>query len=119
MLKKPQPRFLLMSFSVLSVLILVLSACGSTGPGASTTTSAGTPVKGGTWINDLYEEPNSLITNASSETFSVMVDQSIYAPLFYGDVNGIIHPGLATVIPTVEPRLATIGGHRPFSAHSR
>lgn len=100
MLKKPQPRFLLMSFSVLSVLILILSACGSTGP-SSSTTSAGTPVKGGTWTDDLYEEPNSLITNASSQTFAVMVDQAIYAPLFYGDVNGIIHPGLASTIPSV------------------
>ena len=103
MLKKPRPRFLVMSFSVMSVLLMLLSACG--GPTSSTsttpTTSAGTPVKGGTWIDDLYEEPSSLIPNASSETFSDMVDQTIYSPLFYGDSNGIIHPGLATVIPTV------------------
>ena len=102
MLKKPRSRFLMMSFSALTVLLMLLSACGGTTSTSTTpTTSAGTPVKGGTWINDLYEEPDSLITNASSETFSVMVDQSIYAPLFYGDSNGILHPGLATVIPTV------------------
>jgi peptide/nickel transport system substrate-binding protein len=103
MLKKPRSRFLMLSFSALTVLLMLLSACGGTGPANSTTptTSTGTPVKGGTWIDDLYEEPNSLITNASSQTFAVMVDQSIYSPLFYGDSNGVIHPGLATVIPTV------------------
>ncbi len=102
MLKKPRSRFLMMSFSALTVLLMLLSACGGTTSTSTTpTTSAGTPVKGGTWIDDLYEEPNSLITNASSQTFAVMVDQAIYAPLFYGDSNGILHPGLATVIPTV------------------
>src|SRR5205823_2067893 len=48
----------------------------------------------------LYEEPNSLIPNVSVETFSVMVDQSIWAPLFVGDPTGAIQPGLATVVPT-------------------
>src|ERR1700676_2503824 len=102
MLKKPRSRFLMMSFSALTVLLMLLSACGGTTSTTGTpTTGGGTPVKGGTWIDDLYEEPNSLISNASSQTFAVMVDQALYAPLFYGDVNGIIHPGIATVIPTV------------------
>jgi len=101
MLKKPQPRFLLMSFSVLSVLILVLSACGASGqPSSSGNGSNGTITKGGVWTDDLYEEPDSLIPNASSETFSDMVDQAIYAPLFYGDDKGLLHPGIATEIPT-------------------
>jgi peptide/nickel transport system substrate-binding protein len=103
MLKKPRSRFLMMSFSVLTVLLMLLSACGGTTSttGTTPTTGGGTPVKGGTWIDDLYEEPDSLITNASSETFSDMVDQTIYSPLFYGDANGLLHAGLTTVIPTV------------------
>jgi peptide/nickel transport system substrate-binding protein len=103
MLKKPRSHFLRMSFAALAVLFLVLTACSTGGTSTTTTptTSTGTPVKGGTWIDDLFEEPNSLITNASSETFSSMVDQTIYTPLFYGDSNGILHPGLAAVIPTV------------------
>lgn len=101
MLKKPRSRYLRMSFAALSVLFIILAACSSGGTTPSSTPSAGTPVKGGTWIDDLYEEPSSLITNASSETFADMVDQTIYSPLFYGDSNGIIHPGIATVIPTV------------------
>jgi len=94
----------MMAFSFLALLILVLSACGAPTPGTPPP-SGGTPVKGGTWTDDLFEEPSSLIPNASSETFSDMVDQSIYAPLFVGDPNGTITPGIATVVPT-----ATNGG---------
>ncbi len=102
MLKKPQSRFLLMSFSVMSVLILLLSACGapSTSNGNGNGSGNGTITKGGVWTDDLFEEPDSLIPNASSETFSDMVDQAIYAPLFYGDAQGNLHPGLVTEIPT-------------------
>ncbi len=101
MVKRARPRFLTMVFSLLSVLVLVLSACGGT-PTASSTPAAGNqPVKGGTWIDDIYEEPHSFIPNGVSETFASLVDQSIYTPLFYGDSQGMIHPGLVTEIPTV------------------
>jgi len=100
MLKRPRPRSLMMAFSFLAMLILVLSACGAPAPGTPPSSGGGNPVKGGTWIDDLFEEPDSLITYASSETFSDMVDQSLYAPLFVGDSNGHITPGVATVVPT-------------------
>jgi len=90
---------LLRAFSFLVGLLLVFSACGAPTPGNSQVSS--NPVKGGTWIDDLFEEPSSLIPNASAETFSDMVDQAIYAPLFVGDANGELTPGIATVIPTV------------------
>jgi peptide/nickel transport system substrate-binding protein len=35
------------------------------------------------------------------ETFSVLVDESIWAPLFVGDASGNIQPALATEVPTV------------------
>jgi peptide/nickel transport system substrate-binding protein len=99
MSKKLKPRFLIMSFSFLSMLLLVLGACG--GPATPTTPAGGgTATKGGTWIDDLYEEPDSLIPNASSETFSVLFDQTIYAPLFVGDSAGHINPGIVTELPT-------------------
>src|SRR6266581_591285 len=100
MLKKPRPRFLMMSFSLVAMLLLILSACGGASSSSSSTPSAGTPVKGGTWTDDLYEEPDSLLPNASSETFSDMVDTTIYAPLFLGDVKGKINPGIVTEMPT-------------------
>ena len=98
--KRPRPQSLLIVFSFFSLLILLFSACGApTTPPPST--GAGTPVKGGTWTDDLYEEPDSLIPNASTETFSDMVDQSIWAPLFVGDYTGKLQPGIATVVPTL------------------
>lgn len=99
MFKRPKPRMLMLSFSILSVLILLLSACGA--PSQPQGNGNGTPQKGGVWQDDLFEEPNSLVPNASSETFSDMVDQAIWAPLFYTDPTGVIQPGLATVVPTV------------------
>ncbi|MGZ3617779.1 MAG: peptide ABC transporter substrate-binding protein [Ktedonobacteraceae bacterium] len=101
MLKKPRPRFLMMSFSLVAMLLLILSACGgASSSSTSSTPSAGTPVKGGTWTDDLYEEPSSLIPNGSSETFSDLVDTTIYAPLFLGNAKGTITPGIVSELPT-------------------
>jgi peptide/nickel transport system substrate-binding protein len=50
----------------------------------------------------LYEEPNSLIPYASSETFADIVNTGLYAPLFLGNVQGHLTPGIATEIPTVQ-----------------
>ncbi len=102
MLKRPGPRLLMLSVSLFSLLVLLLSACGAPTQGGSTSNGGGTAVKGGTWIDDLYEEPSSLIPNASSQTFADMVDQAIYTPLFYGDPSGKLNPGLATEIPTLQ-----------------
>jgi peptide/nickel transport system substrate-binding protein len=102
MLNRRRPRSLMMTFSFFAGLILLLGACGAPGPGTTPSSgSSGTPVKGGTWTDDLYEEPDSLIPYASSETFSDMVDQALYAPLFVGDSTGHINPGIATEVPTI------------------
>src|SRR6266516_8025947 len=100
MLKQARkPRFLMMSFSLLAMLMLVLNACGgAAAPSATTTTGA--PVKGGTWIEDLFEEPDSLIPNLTSETFASMVQDGLYAGLIYADPQGKLLPGLATSVPT-------------------
>ncbi len=82
--------------SVLLLLPMVLAGCG---PTAATTTSGG-PKHGGTAIDGLYEEPDSLLPQGSVETFSDLVDAAIWAPLFYGDNTGVIQPGLATVVPS-------------------
>lgn len=105
MLKKPNARFSMIALSLFSVLMLLLSACGATGTpatgGNGSGSNAGTPVKGGVWVDDIPNEPDSLLPNGGSQTFSTLVDQSIYLPLFVGDYNGNITPGAATVVPTV------------------
>ena len=99
MLKKPKPRLLTMSFSIVAVLMLLLSACGASGT-PTPSGNAGNLVKGGTFTDDLYEDVDSMIPNGVSETYAVLVDQAIWAPLFYGDSKGNVHPGLASEIPT-------------------
>ena len=81
MFQRPKPRLSMIGFSLLSMLLLLLSACGATGTPntGTTTTNNGSPTKGGTWVDDIPNEPNSLIPNGSSQTFSSIVDnQFIY-----------------------------------------
>src|SRR5258708_34735282 len=99
MLKRPKPRMLMLSLSFLSVLVLLLSACGPQGTPQST--GGNTPVKGGTWIDDVPAAPGSLLPQGSDTTYSVLIDQALYTPLFYGDALGHYHPGLLSDIPTV------------------
>src|SRR5260370_36292005 len=104
MLKKARSRFLVMSFSALAVLLMLLSACGGGGAttGTTPTTGGGTPVKGGTWIDDLSEEPDSLIPNASNETFAAMMMYGLYAPMIYSTPAGQIKAGLVTQVPSAS-----------------
>ncbi len=67
-----------------------------------TRSDATTPVRGGTWIDDFNHDIESLIPNGSSDMWSGTVDQALYLPLFYGDAQGLIHPGAATEVPTVQ-----------------
>src|SRR5438094_720141 len=101
MLKRPKPHLLMMSFSIVAVLMLLLSACGASGTPTNSSSSSGTPVKGGTWIDDIPNEPGSLIPNADSQTFDTLVEQTLYAPLFVGDYGGHITLGAAAEMPTI------------------
>ncbi len=100
MFKGPRSRRFSLAFSLLVLLMLFISACAPQGSAPTQTTSTN-PVKGGTWVDDLYEPVSSLIPNGSSETFASLVDESLYTPLFVGDTNGKINPALATEVPTV------------------
>jgi len=100
MFKRPEPRLLILSLSILSMLVLLLSSCGAQGT-AVPTPNASQPVKGGTWIDDVPAAPGSLLPQGSDTTYSVLIDQAIYAPYFYGDAQGHIHPGIVSEIPTV------------------
>lgn len=92
-------RTLLSVVATLGMLaILVLTACG---PTATSGGNSG-PKKGGTIVDALYEEPDSLLPEQSIETFSDLVDATIWAPLLYGDNTGKIQPGLATVVPSAS-----------------
>src|SRR5205085_10597782 len=78
----------------------------------ATTSARINVVRGGIWIDDLWQDTDSLIPNAGVLSSADLVDQAIYAPLFVGDSTGKITPGIATEIPTVanggiSPNLTT------------
>jgi peptide/nickel transport system substrate-binding protein len=98
MVKRSLSQALMMT---LSLLLMLLSACSESSIPVQTENSQAHPARGGTWVDDLNEDPTSLIPGASPQATAAIVDQAIYAPLFYGDVNGVLHPGLVTEIPTV------------------
>lgn len=100
MLGKSRPPLLIMVFTFVSALTLLLSACGPAGTPTSNTGND-KPVRGGVWVDDFVNVPDSLIPNLSTQTFSVMAMQALYTPLFYGDPSGQIHPGLAKELPTI------------------
>ncbi|GAC1462111.1 MAG: hypothetical protein PVS3B3_17470 [Ktedonobacteraceae bacterium] len=63
---------------------------------------------GGTWVNALNNDPDSLIPNGlvgnATEQGDAAgeIEQALYLPLFYSDAQGIIHAGAATEVPTLQ-----------------
>ena len=68
MLKRPRAQALMIIFSFLPVLALLLSACATSTEPSRPENGPARPVRGGTWIDDLYAEPSSLITDCPVET---------------------------------------------------
>ncbi len=80
----------------------LLARLGVYGTGSGPTTSSA--VRGGTWTDEFFGlDIDSLIPNGSGIiSLSLLVDQALYLPLFYGDAQGEIHPGAAAELPTVQ-----------------
>jgi peptide/nickel transport system substrate-binding protein len=69
----------------------------------SRSASAAMPVHGGTWTDYGFIDPSSLGTILpTGGAGGGIYGQALYLPLFYGDEQGIIHPGAATEVPTVQ-----------------
>jgi len=110
--KRKARRLSRMSAALLIGLVVVIIAGGILGSASllvhfgviGTRSGATTPtvVRGGTWTADLFEDPNSFIPNGSAQYYSGNADQALYLPLFYGDAQGVVHPGAATEISTVQ-----------------
>jgi len=59
-------------------------------------------VRGGTWTDDLVHDPDSLIFNGGGNADLAIVYQALYLPLFSSDAQGMVYPGAATEVPTVQ-----------------
>jgi ABC-type transport system substrate-binding protein/serine/threonine protein kinase len=61
------------------------------------------PARGGSWTIGSSDPPDSLIPFSQGNSDSnAELDQALYLPLFYSDGFGVIHPGAASVVPTVQ-----------------
>jgi peptide/nickel transport system substrate-binding protein len=61
-------------------------------------------VRGGTWTADTHD-PDSLIPNGvpqGGDGSGWVQDNALYLPLFYGDAQGVVHPGAAREIPSLQ-----------------
>ncbi len=98
-----KPRFQLRAIGIplLSLLLLLLSACGPSGTPATTSTPSSQPVQGGTWIDDMPATPTSLIPEGAGTVYANVLQQCLYAPLLMGDTQGKIHAGLLTDVPSL------------------
>ena len=61
-----------------------------------------TAVRGGTWIDEFIGDAASLIANGPLSPTGSQIEPALYLPLFYSDAFGLIHPGAASEIPTVQ-----------------
>jgi peptide/nickel transport system substrate-binding protein len=95
--------------SVPCALVIVLLIVGSLAPGRAraatqrpTPTPAATPVPshGGTLVEGIQEDPDQLLPNFSGRYYTLLIQQALFAPLFYSDDKGVIQPGLASEVPT-------------------
>jgi peptide/nickel transport system substrate-binding protein len=91
------PAVLVVAGGILASLSL-LTHFGVLGARSGGTTAV---VRGGTWTQDIFIEPDSLLPNGAGTPFAPMVDNALYLPLFYGDAQGVIHPGAASEVPTL------------------
>ncbi len=84
-----------------TLVACVLALVGPAPRTASHAIAVDSPRRGGTVVDGFFEEPSRLIPNTDFIAFSIMVQEAIFAPLFYSDDRGALHPGLAAAIPTV------------------
>ncbi len=102
-----QQRISLLTTGLLLGLVLLLLGGGVLTGMLLLTHRAGissTPVfvRGGTWTDDIDQNPDSLIPNGEAETSAATIIQVLYLPLFYTNEQGQVYPGAARSVPTLQ-----------------
>ena len=100
-------------------LLLMVTALSACGPTASTTNNSG-PKQGGTIIDGVQEEANSIMPAQSTETFADLVDAAIWASLVYTNDQFQLSPGLLKEVPTTSNGgIVVTGDTETFNLHLR
>ncbi|HEX5159512.1 MAG TPA: peptide ABC transporter substrate-binding protein [Ktedonobacterales bacterium] len=99
-------------------LLLMVTALSACGPTASTTNTG--PKQGGSIIDGVQEETNSLMPAQSTETFADLVDAAIWASLVYTNDQFQLSPGLLTEVPsTTNGGIVVSGSTETYNLHLR
>src|SRR5258706_1112564 len=53
------------------------------------------PVRGGSIVDSEVSDADTLLPFRTNNPLSVLLDQALWAPLWYGDDQGVLHPGIA------------------------
>lgn len=92
------------SFLIVAVLAAFLAGVATNHlPSFSTQSKAVAPTRGGRIVDGVGFEPDDLLpylTGSTTNHSGAIVDQAIWAPLWYGDQQGMFHPGLAAELPS-------------------
>ncbi|HEX6542951.1 MAG TPA: peptide ABC transporter substrate-binding protein [Ktedonobacterales bacterium] len=100
-------------------LLLTMTALSACGPTASTSNNTG-PKQGGSIIDGVQEEANSIMPAQSTETFADLVDASIWASLVYTNDQFSLSPGLLKEVPTTtNGGIVVTGDTETFNLHLR
>src|SRR5260370_30362187 len=83
--------------TALVVLLILLAGCDA----PVTTRKDHSPNHGNTVTVALYEEPDTLLPFLTNETHSIIVHHALWAPLWYGDHQAVLHSGIAD-LPTPQ-----------------
>jgi peptide/nickel transport system substrate-binding protein len=99
-------------------LLLMVTALSACGPTASTRNTG--PKQGGSIIDGVQEEANSIMPAQSTETFADLVDAAIWASLVYTNDQFTLSPGLLTEVPTTSNGgIVVTGDTETFNLHLR
>ncbi|TMG32815.1 MAG: hypothetical protein E6H94_11415, partial [Chloroflexi bacterium] len=84
--------------AVAAALLVLATACASTQPAGGSPTTG--PVKGGTLVFAIWQEPATLAPNYGNQTITGIVNAVAVEGLLRTDTGGNYQPVLAKAVPT-------------------
>jgi peptide/nickel transport system substrate-binding protein len=87
---------------LLVVAAIAVGACAPASTGTASTAPSGAPVKGGTLVFAIWQEPTTLAPIYANQTVSGVVNNVTVEGLLKTDMTGTFYPVLAKTVPTLD-----------------